>query len=500
VTRPVALGPVRHWIRARQNASRDGGSLLGNIYFGALLVAVLVGMCWPMIRAVFWPQAPSGTVLTAVAVPLTCAGVLHLALRRLGPLAVSRPAASWLLTAPVSRRGLLAPSAMIVAAVAAGAGAVVGFAVVSQVTARPAQVGAVVLAALGAALPAFAVAVGATVAQRRAGWARGADLTAYLAVVLGMAGVVVDRTAGPPDTGLRLQQTPIGYAVAGLAVVVAVLGVVAYRRLDRTRPETILAAAQATGTVADATAIGQPSFVTDFAERRHWAGRRWRSAPLLRRLPVLTAADLRVLGRKPQRLVWVAAATLLPAVFTESTGWLPATTVLLGAMFAAATATAGVRTDAANPAMLRILGVSARQAVLDRVWLPIALASVWGAGALLLLTALGGMPSGPWWALGLALGPAAAVGAVRRARMGLVQNGLLPLDTPMGSIETGPVLGAVTGYDLLLVFGLPTLILVGIGNTLTWTGVLTQAVVSTAGLALYLGASTSTIDADLTSR
>jgi hypothetical protein len=372
--------------------------------------------------------------------------------------------------------------------------------VISQVTARPASGAAIALAAAAGALTGVLVALGATVAQRLAGWARVSDLVGYVAVVLGMAGLVVDRTSGAPGTGLRTPATPIGYAAAGLAVVVIALGTLAYRRLDRTHPETILAAAQATGTIADATAVGQPSFVADLVERRYWAGRRWRSAPFVRGLPVLTAQDLRVLGRKPQRLVWLAAATLLPAVFTESTGWLPAIAVLLGAMFAAATTTPGVRTDAANPAMLRVLSISARQAVLDRAWLPALLASAWAGGSLLLLTALGGMPPGPWWALGVALGPAAAAGAIRRARMGMVQNGLLPLDTPMGSVETGPVLGAIIGYDLLVIFGLPALVLIGTGDPLTWSAVLTQLVVSTAGLAMYVGASTSTIDADLSVR
>jgi hypothetical protein len=499
-SQPVALAPVRRWVRARQNAHRDTGSLLGNVYFGVLLVAVLLGMVWPMISSVFWPDAPSGAVLRAVAIPLISVGVLHLALRRLGPLAVSRPAASWLLTAPVRRRALLAPAARIVMGISAAAGAAIGFAVVSQVTARPAPGGAIAFGTLDGALVGVAVALGATAAQRRAGWARAADLIAYGATGLGAVVLVADRTSGQPAAGLRAAPAPIGYAAAGLAAAVAVLGAIAYRRLDRTHPETILAAAQATGTMADATTVGQPSFVADLFERRYWARRRWRSRPFAGWLPVLTGQDLRVLGRKPQRLGWLAAAALVPAVFTGSTGLLPAATVLFGAMFAAATTTTAVRTDAANPALLRLLAVSARQAVLDRAWLPALLASLWSGTALLLLTLLHAMPSGPWWALGLALGPAAAAGAIRRARMGLVPNGLLPLDTPMGSVETGPVLGAVIGYDLLLVFGLPTLVLVGTGDPLSWSGVLTQLACSTGGLALYVAASTSTIDADLKTR
>jgi hypothetical protein len=496
----VAVAPVRHWISERQNATRDTGSLLGNVYFGLLLAITLVGICWPMVHSVFWPDVPSGGWLTAAALPLVSAGALHLGLRQIGPLAVSRPAASWLLTAPVSRRALLAPSARVIVAASALAGTTVGFATASQVTQRPTQAAAIVFATLGGTLFGVAVALGATVAQRLAGWGRIADGLAYAALGLGIAGLVVNRTVQPGRAGLRLAEAPIGYAVAALAVAVLVVGALAYRRLDRTHPETILAAAQATGTIADATAGGQPSFVTDLVERRFWAGRRWRSAPLAARIPVLLGQDLRVLGRRRRRLVWVAAASVLPGVIAGHAGWLLAAAVLVGAMAAAATSTSTVRADAANPAMLRLLAVSARHAVLDRTWLPVALASAWAATALTVVTALDGMPPGPWWALGLAIGPAAAAGAIRRSRMGLVQNGLLPLDTPMGSIESGPVMGALIGYDLLILFTLPALVDIGTANPLTWTGVLTQLVFSVAGLTSYLGVSTHTDAADLKTR
>lgn len=495
----VALAPVRRWIRRRQAAHLDAGSALGNVYFAALLAAVLIGMFWPTVGAVFWPATPTGTLLTAAGVPLVCAGALHLALRQLGPLAISRPAAAWLLTAPVSRRALLGSSARTVGAVGAAAGAAAGFATASQVSARPAPVGVLLLTMAAGALTGVLLVVSAIVAQRRAGLARGADLLAYLAVTLGAGAMVWERTGHPAAATGRPAEEPVGYAVTALAAAVVVLGTLAYRRLDRTPPDAILAASRAAGTMADAALTGQPSFVQDLAERRFWTSRRWRSTPLTARLPVLTAQDLRFLGRKKRRLAWLAAATLLPAVFMGGSRVLLAIAVLLGAMIAASTTVASIRTDA-NPAILRLLAVTAREAVIARLWLPVALASAWSAAALALLGLLGGLPPGPWWALGLALGPAAAAAAVRRARMGLVQNGLLPIDTPMGSLETGPLLGVVIGYDLLVLFGLPTLAILATGATLSWTNVLFQAVAAVAGLALYVGASTSTSMTDLRAR
>ena len=121
----------------------------------------------------------------------------------------------------MSRRALLAPSARIVVGAAAAAGAVTGFAVVSQVVARPADPDALVGVAAGAALLGVAVAaaaallgvavaLSATVAQRLAGWSRAVDPISYLALVLGLAGLVADRTSGPPGTGLPATATTIG--------------------------------------------------------------------------------------------------------------------------------------------------------------------------------------------------------------------------------------------------------------------------------------------------
>jgi hypothetical protein len=96
--------------------------------------------------------------------------------------------------------------------------------------------------------------------------------------------------------------------------------------------------------------------------------------------------------------------------------------------------------------------------------------------------------------LGLALGPIGAVGAVRRARVGFVRNDLLPLDTPMGTVSTGPLVNSVAGPDLLLL-GLPTV--VAMTGPLTWTQLALQAGLAALGVRLYLTVSTSGERVDL---
>ena len=100
------------------------------------------------------------------------------------------------------------------------------------------------------------------------------------------------------------------------------------------------------------------------------------------------------------------------------------------------------------------------------------------------------LPAGPWWLLGVTLGPVSAVAAVRRARVGFVDNSLLPLDTPMGTVSTGPAMASVVGFDALLL-GLLALIAIAAGRPLTWTAVLVQAGVSAVGLRAYLAATSS---------
>jgi uncharacterized protein DUF6297 len=489
---PTDIGSVRHWIRQRQSAHRDRGSTAGNLYFALLFVAVVGGMLHRQLAVVFWPERPNASVLAGAALVLTGLGGLFLVLRRLGPLGLSRAAASWLLTAPVSRRRLLVPSFRFAAVGAAFAGAFFGLAIVGHVAVRPMAGSFAATLLAGAALTGVVVLLAALATQAaRPAAANWADRLAGLVLAAGLAGFVIDSAVHARRPVSSWPAGPVTAATAVLALLVAVLLAVTVSRLARTPNERILDSSKTAGTLVDSTYGVEPSFIAEMIERRYWASRRLRSAPLWGRVPVLVAQDLLLARRRPRRLLWTAGTVALPALLTHVPGWVLGAVILLGGMIAAGASTANVRTDAGNPVLLRILGLSSRQVIAQRMWVPGVLATLWSAGALTTLQLLGDLPAGPWWALGLVLGPVGAAAAMRKARAGFVRNDMLAFDTQTGvSIATGPLLSVVAGPDVLLL-GLPTLVQFAQGQPLGWTGVLIQAVVAVVGARGYLAGTTS---------
>jgi hypothetical protein len=493
----VRAGPVRRWIRRTRSAHRGRGESAGTAYLLVLLAAVVGGLVHRQLRAVFWPVAPNASALAGVALTLVVLGALYLALRRMGPVALSRPATSWLLTAPLSRRGLLLPALWLAAMLAGGAATLAAFGIVGHVAPRPVPGRAeVLLPAIGAltGVGTLLVAMVAQAGRRRAAWLDGA---AYLMVAAGLAGLVADSVLNVPRAAGAWPPDPLLLTVAGTLGLTVTAGLVAaVRGLAGTPNDRILEAAATAGTVFDSAYGVEPSFVTELVERRYWARRRLRSMRLWHRVPVLVAQDLLLVRRRTGRLLWLAGAAALPALLTSGPSWLFAVAVLAGGAIAAGTSTATVRTDAGNPVLLRLLGLGSRAAIAQRLCVPGVLAALWCAAALTVLRALDALPAGPWWALGIGLGPVGAVIAVRRARAGFVDNGLLPLDTPMGTLATGPLIGVMVGIDML-VLGLPTVVLIASGGPLTWTVVALQAVAAALGVWAYLRFTTSPQRVDL---
>ncbi|MFI5889008.1 DUF6297 family protein [Actinoplanes sp. NPDC051513] len=487
----VPLAPVRRWISRRQSAHRERGATAGNIYFALLFVAVVGGMVHKQLAVVFWPTAPNASRLAAASLVPILFGLLYLALRRFGPLALSRPAASWLLPAPVSRRRLLLPSLRLTAIGAAIVGALAGIAIVGHAAPRTEAGSAVALLAAGAGLIGIALLLVALAAQAGGRWGDRLDALVSLLLAAGLAGLIADSTSGDSGTaGGWPSASALLPLVGALALVVGFLFAMSVRGLARTPNERILEAAKTAGTLFD-TAFGmEPSFLTDMIERRYWAHRHLRSVRFPTRLPVLITQDLLLVVRRRTRLLWLALLAALPVLLGHAPHWLIGIAILIGTLLAASTSGGNVKTDAGNPVLLRLLGFSSRQAVLQRMWVPGILAALWSALALGLLTALGDLPAGQWWVLGLTLGPVGAVAAVRRARVGFVRNELLPLDTPMGTVSTGPLVNAAIGPDALLL-GLPALVEIAQGHPLSWTTVLVQAVVGGIGARAYLSGTTS---------
>ena len=488
----VPLAPIRRWIGRRQSAHRERGATAGNIYFALLFVAIVGGMVHKQLAVVFWPSAPNASRLVAASLIPVLFGLLYLALRRFGPLALSRPAASWLLPAPVSRRRLLLPSLRLAAFVAAIVGALFGLAIVGHAAPRTLGGSEVALLGIGAALVGIVLLLVALAAQAGGRWGYRLDAVISLLLAAGLAGLVTDAASpGSVAPGGWPTATALLPLVCALALVVGLLFAHAVRGLARTPNERILEAAKTAGTLFDSAFGVEPSFLTDMIERRYWARRHLRSVRFPVRLPVLVTQDLLLVARRRRRLLWLALAAALPVLLNDAPAALVGIAILIGALLAAATPTGNVKTDAGNPVLLRLLGLTSRQAVLQRLWVPGTLAALWSALALGLLSALGDLPAGPWWALGLTLGPVGAVAAIRRARVGFVRNELLPLDTPMGTVSTGPLVNAAIGPDALLL-GLPALVAVAQHHPLSWTSVLVQAVVGGFGARAYLAGTTAT--------
>jgi uncharacterized protein DUF6297 len=478
----VDVAAVRGWIRRTQWSHRSRGETAGTVYFALLFVAIVGGMVHRPVAAVFWPSVPDASRLAGAALVAAGTGILFLAMRRLGPLGLSRPAASWLLPAPVSRRRLLAPSLWLAAAFAAGFGALLGVAVAGHALARPAP--GLSVTAIGALAGVLLLLI-ALAAQAGRRWPAAVDGLAGLVLAAGLAGFVVDSAVEAPPAAVVLPSGTAALTAAVLAVLDAGLLAVAVGRLGGTPNERILESATTFGTLLDSAFGVEPSFVTDMLERRYWARRRLRSVRLWARVPALVAQDLLLVRRRLRRVVLLAGAVALPALFAHAPRVLLAAAVLVGGLVAATVPAANIRTDAANPVMLRLLGLDWRRAITQRLWVPGVLAGIWYAASLALLRALGDLPAGPWAALGLALAPVGAIAAVRKARVGMVRNDLLPLDTPMGTLSPGPLLSSVVGLDALLL-GLPSVVQIAGGGPLSWTGVVVQAGVSAIATRAYI--------------
>ncbi|SCE87195.1 hypothetical protein GA0074695_1769 [Micromonospora viridifaciens] len=465
---------------------------MGTVYAALLAIAMAVALLGPRLGRTLWPAAPvvDPDPLAVVAlVGIGGAGVWA-ALRGLGPLVIGRPDASWLLTAPVRRRGLLLPALVRILLAAAAVGVVAAVVCVGRFAARPID-GAALLgwAALGAAAG-MLIALAAVRAQHDPGWGRRWDRL-FTAVLLGSgaAALVAPVVPEPPIAALA---EPVLWAAALAAVAAAVLGTaVAVRRLDDLSGRRVREASFLVGSYLDAAYTAEPSFLSDLRERRSWRGRALRSAQVRRLpgLPVEAIHDLLVLRRKRHRLGWLTAAALLPAMLAGSPGWVLVPVLLAGALSSADTTLAAVRRDSAQPALVRLLGRTGRQVVAARFLAPAVLAAAWSGLALAALALRSNLPLGPSCALGLAVGPAVAVAALGRARARPIDNSMPLVDTPMGAFAPGPLIWLFNGLEVLVVLTLPTIaaLLGGIGSTeLGWGSVLAQAALSTLGVAAYL--------------
>jgi hypothetical protein len=495
---------LRSWIRWRTRGQRSA-SRIGTWYITVLFVLIIGSMAGPLVRPVIWPDVPAAAVSrsTAGCVLVLCHAVLFTAMRRVGPLVVSRATVSWLLPAPVDRRSLLLPSYRWAVVGSAMFAAVAALGAVGHLAARPVPPGYATGAALAGALSGVLIASTAVWSQRDERLARWCDRVTA-AIVAGTVAMLFDEQVAARSVPTMIGRR--GWAILApprLIVAIAILGVLAIaatritiRSLGMLADHRIVDAAHTVGSYLDAANAVEPSYVSELAQRRYWSRRRLTSTPLRSRigLPILARQDLLVARRKPRQLVLVAAGLVLPVVALRAAEWVGTVAVLLGGFAAASVTTGAVHTDAENPVLLRLLGLSGRQALRARLLVPTVSAGIWYGTALGILSWLDKMPPGPWWALGFTLGPAAGVAAVRRARVGAANNSLPPIDTPIGNVSLGPIIWMLAGLDALVMFGLPGAIWLTMRASLdhlAWSGVAVQGTLSLLGVAGYLLLSSS---------
>ncbi|WP_341717104.1 DUF6297 family protein [Micromonospora sp. FIMYZ51] len=482
----VTARRLRRWVR-RRRAGRGRTLSLETAYVLVLTVAMAVALAGPRLGPALWPEQPVAGPDRAVVLVLLGAGAAGLVrlLRGLGPLVLGRDELTWLLPAPVARRGLLLPALVRALTVGAVAGAVLALAGVARLAARPISGPALagwlaVGAAAGVLLALLAVA-----AQRRPAGARLLD-AGLPAVLLALGATALLARVQPLPVLPPVAAPPLALTVAVLGIVVA-LTAVAVRGLARLPDARLYEPSLTVGTYLDAAYAVEPSFVADLRERRYWRRRALRSRPLRPRRGWLVPwqQDLLVLRRRGRRVAALFAVAALPALLTTGPGWLPTAALVVGAVTAGGVTLDALRRDAAHPALLRLLGLTGRRAVAIRLIVPALLATAWSGLAMAVLSWLGDLPSGPWWALGLAFGPLAAMTAVRRAQAGRIDNSLPLVETPMGAIAPGPVMWLGNGLDVL-VFAVPTLfaLLVNVQPTWGWVGV--QAGLSAAAVLAYV--------------
>jgi hypothetical protein len=453
---------TRRAVAARADTSwaTRAGDLLSGLTSAGIAVAVCGGAVSSLREQIAARPTTGGAVLpgglTSAAVAVALAAGLVALLARLGPVSATPATATWWLSLPAGRRGLLRGELRRVVLLVAAAALVVGVPVVLTVASTLAGV---LLGLAGGALLAVG-AVGVLVVRQSSGaLQRGPGIAGAVTVLalvgpasVGCAAAAAGGTV--PWTAAGALSTPV---TAGLLAVLVVNSVVALlaadRRLERLPAGALRASgeavqyATASALSLDTRELGR-ALRTTVRRPRHRRSWRWVHRPW----QAVVAGDLAVLGRSPARWGQLLAGGALPVLAARTQGLaelpaLVAVAVVLGWGSAAVALGEPSRRAAAAPAADRSLPMAAEEVVRARALVPVlVLAVVCGLSALLVGQGTG-VPLG-WLALGAAAAPAWAGAAVRAGyRPDLDWSGPV-LSSPMGAVPVGVSTTLVRGPDV----------------------------------------------------
>lgn len=462
---------------ARRRGDARISELLGDVYYAfitsAIGIAVALGVVNSMRDAL--PPAPatppagpdlSLPSLAALAV-LGLVGVLLSLAGRLGPVGVGGAEATWWLSLPVDRRGLLRPVAIRLP-VLAGALSAVLLALIdlglptqsAQPLGRVLRVGAV--GGLGAGALVLLAGVGQSLGAVRRRIATAGNVLIALVPVLALVGAFarwrIDEVPAP---------APV--AVPVLVALVVAAGFVLDRRLVRIPARDLRdsgsVASQAVGAVVslDSRELGRA--LTDGAaptRRRRTARFAWvRSAET-----ALVAADVAVLRRSPRHVVQVLGAACVPAVVVgvhqiANAGVLAAAFVVAGYVAMVATAEGARRAEMA-PVLDRLLPLAASRVRQLRMVVPGVVMVAWSLAAFGAVARLQGGLVG-WLVLGVVSAPVWAGAAVRSAYRASPDWAGPLVSTPAGALPVGVTGVLAHGPDVVVLGLVPVLVAIVLG-------------------------------------
>jgi MFS family permease len=428
-------------------------------------------------------------------------GLLLLA-QALGPLALSPADASWLLLTPLRRRAILRRAALTVAVLATVAGALLGVLGLAMAGPYLRLAGSglpgswLFLSAVAGAGCCLAAVAAEALAQP---WERPRSVirAACVAVaVVAMAGAVagerlsaVTRAVTAVFGGLS---TPVFDTAALVALALAAIAWLLLWRQLASFPAAVLRADSArSGRALLAAQFLNFSLLFWIAEDNHWRVRLLRSKPWPKLPPALALAwaDWRRIGRRLGPLVILAMAAVVPALLGIAiTGRtrpaLIAAALIAGALAVGSQGTTATKRDQDDPALRRLLGVDAGQALVARAVLPSLLSGCWLALSLTVLCAAGALSGWLWPLIGLIAGPGVAAGVLRLARTARINPADRGPDTPMGN--TPPWLVSRALSVIVAVIGAGPLVAALLKGQAHATTVIDQCAASVIVLWVYL--------------